>query len=46
MSEMEYVNLKIRRPTRERLKEFGRYKDSYDDILNRLMDHEEERPDG
>ena len=46
MSKMKYVNLKIQRPTRERLKEFGRYKDSYDDILNRLMDHEEERPDG
>lgn len=42
---MSYVNLKIRRPTRERLKEFGRYKDSYDDILNRLMDHEEEKKD-
>lgn len=45
MSEMSYVNLKIKRPTRERLKEFGRYKDSYDDILNRLMDHEEEKKD-
>lgn len=42
---MKYVNLKIKRPTRERLKEFGRYKDSYDDILNRLMDHEEEKKD-
>ena len=46
MTEMKYVNLKIKRPTRERLKEFGRYKDSYDDILNRLMDHEEEKKDG
>ncbi len=46
MSEMSYVNLKIKRPTRERLKEFGRYGDSYDDILNRLMNHEEERREG
>lgn len=42
----ETVNMKLRRATRERLKEFGRYGDTYDDILNRLMDHEEEKPDG
>ena len=39
----EIVNMKLRRPTRERLKEFGRYGDTYDDILNRLMDKEEGR---
>jgi len=46
MEEMEYVNLKIQRPTRERIKKFGKYGDTYDIILNRLMDHEEDRPDG
>lgn len=40
---LETVNMKVRRPTRERLKEFGRKGETYDTILNRLMDHEEKR---
>ena len=43
ISMAETVNMKLRRPTRERLKEFGRKGETYDTILNRLMDHEEER---
>jgi len=42
----DIVNLKVRRSTRDRLHTFGRYRDSLDSILNRLMDHEEERKDG
>jgi len=37
----ERVTVKIGRSTRERLKEFGRKGETYDEILNRLMDHEE-----
>jgi len=40
---IERVTVKIGRSTRERLKEFGRKGETYDTILNRLMDHEEER---
>ena len=43
---MKTANMKVRRATRERLKKFGQYGDTYDDILNRLMDHEEEKKDG
>ena len=43
---IERVTVKIERSTRERLKEFGRKGETYDTILNRLMDHEEERGEG
>ena len=37
------VVMKVERSTRERLKTFGQKGETYDTILNRLMDHEEKR---
>ncbi len=35
------VNIAVKAETRERLKEFGWYSDTMDDILVRIMDHAE-----
>ena len=37
------VVMKVERATRERLKTFGQKGETYNTILNRLMDREEER---
>ena len=37
--EGEYVSLFIKRSTRERLKSIGRKGDTYDDVINVLIDY-------
>ena len=34
----EYINIRIRKSTRDKLKKLGRKGDTYDDIINRLID--------
>ena len=38
MPRTDITNLWIKKDTRERLKQFGEYADTYDMILNKLMD--------
>ena len=33
-----YVNMKILKATRDRLADFGKKSETYDDVLNRLLD--------
>lgn len=38
----EKTNIQVKRSTRDRLAELGSKKDTYDDIINRLIEHYEQ----
>lgn len=39
----EHTTISVLRPTKDRISEFGKHRENYDTILNRLMDFWEEQ---
>ena len=43
MTDDQLVNIAIRLSTRQRLKNFGKMNDTYDSVINKLLDMAEEK---